>query len=104
MLVDVGSVANALTWEAFFCLKISPEKLKIVTTALQSFGGTTVILEETIKLFVMLGTYPTNVGIMKNFLVVKTPMEYNAIYGQPLLNFVEAIPSTYHQVMEFSTS
>ncbi|KAL2484688.1 Uncharacterized protein Adt_29444 [Abeliophyllum distichum] len=39
---------------------------------------------------------------MTNFLVVKTPMAYNAIYGRPLLNAAKA--STYHHSMKFPPS
>ncbi|XP_022892274.1 uncharacterized protein LOC111407172 [Olea europaea var. sylvestris] len=104
VLVDGGSAANVLIWDAFLGLKIPLEKLKMVTTPLQGFGGATVIPEGTVKIPVTLGTYPATVVIVTNFLVVKTPMAYNAIYGGPLLNVVGAVPSTYHQIMKFPTS
>ncbi|XP_022849864.1 uncharacterized protein LOC111371950 [Olea europaea var. sylvestris] len=104
MLVDGGSVANVLIWDAFLGLKIFHDKLKTVTTSLQGFGGATVILEGTVDLSVTLGTYPTTVVIVASFLAIKTPMAYNVIYGRPLLNAVEAIPSTYHKVMKFPTN
>lgn len=53
---------------------------------------------------VTLGTYLASVVILKNFLVVKIPMVYNLIYGRPQLNAIGVVPSTYHQVMKFSTS
>ncbi|XP_022869682.1 uncharacterized protein LOC111389058 [Olea europaea var. sylvestris] len=104
LLVDGGSAANVLTWDAFLGLKVPQEKLKMVTTPLQGFGGATVIPEGTMELSVTLGTYPATVVIVTNFLVVKTPMAYNVIYGRPLLNAASAVPSTYHQVMKFPTS
>ncbi|XP_022858608.1 uncharacterized protein LOC111379468 [Olea europaea var. sylvestris] len=104
VLVDGGSAANVLTWDAFLGLKIPQERLKVVTTPLQGFGGATVIPEGTVELSVTLGTYPVTVVIVTNFLVVKTPMAYNAIYGRPLLNAASAVPSTYHQIMKFPTS
>ncbi|XP_022846207.1 uncharacterized protein LOC111368948 [Olea europaea var. sylvestris] len=72
VLVDGGSVANVLTWDAFLGLKVPQEKLKMVTTPIQGFGGATVIPEGTVELSVTLGTYPATVVIMTNFLVVKT--------------------------------
>ncbi|XP_022883798.1 uncharacterized protein LOC111400631 [Olea europaea var. sylvestris] len=39
---------------------------------------------------------PATVVVVTNFLVVKTSMAYNAIYGRPLLNAAGAVPSTYH--------
>ncbi|XP_022883330.1 uncharacterized protein LOC111400116 [Olea europaea var. sylvestris] len=104
VVVDGRSTANVLTWDAFLGLKIPPNKLKTVITFLQSFGGATVIREGTVELPVTLETYPTAVVIVASFLVVKTPMAHNAIYGRLLLNATEAIPSTYHQVMKFPTS
>ncbi|XP_022843353.1 uncharacterized protein LOC111366904 [Olea europaea var. sylvestris] len=56
-----------------------------------------VILEGTVELPITLGTHPTTVVIVASFLVVKTPMAYNAIYSRLLLNVAGAIPSTYHQ-------
>ncbi|XP_022846327.1 uncharacterized protein LOC111369074 [Olea europaea var. sylvestris] len=51
VLVDRGSVANVLTWDAFLGLKILPEKLKIVTTPLQGFGEATVIPKRNYRAF-----------------------------------------------------
>ncbi|XP_022843447.1 uncharacterized protein LOC111367002 [Olea europaea var. sylvestris] len=73
VLVDGGSAANVLTWNAFLGLKIPPEKLTMVTTPLQGFGGATVISEGTVELPVTLDTYPATMVIVTNFLVVKTP-------------------------------
>ncbi|XP_022883099.1 uncharacterized protein LOC111399839 [Olea europaea var. sylvestris] len=81
ILVDGGSAANVLTSDAFLGLKILPKKLKMVTTPLQGFEGATMISEGTVELPITLGTYPVTVVIVTNFLVVKTPMAYNAIYG-----------------------
>ncbi|KAL2486106.1 Ribonuclease H [Abeliophyllum distichum] len=104
VLVDNGSAADVMSWEVFLGLKISPSKIKPVTTPLHGFGGATVIPEGTIELPVTLGTYPASVVIMTSFLLVKAPMAYNAIYGRPLLNTARAVVSTYHQVMKFPTS
>ncbi|XP_022854805.1 uncharacterized protein LOC111376108 [Olea europaea var. sylvestris] len=104
VLVDGESAANVLTWDAFLGLKIFPEKLKMVTTPLQGFGEAIVISKGTVELPVTQGTYLATVVIVTNFLVIKTPIAYNAIYGWPLLNAAGAVPSTYHQVMKFPTS
>ncbi|XP_022851074.1 uncharacterized protein LOC111372885 [Olea europaea var. sylvestris] len=104
VLVNGGSAANVLTWDAFLGLKVPPDKLKIVNTPLQGFGGATVIPEGTVELPVTLGTYSTTVVIVASFLVVKTPMAYNAIYSRPLLNVAGVITSTYHQVLKFPTN
>ncbi|KAL2531484.1 RNase H domain-containing protein [Abeliophyllum distichum] len=104
VLVDNGSAADVMSWEVFLGLKISPSKIKPVTTPLHGFGGATIIPEGTIELPVTLGTYPASVVIMTNFLLVKAPMAYNTIYGRTLLNAARAVVSTYHQVMKYPTS
>ncbi|XP_022875684.1 uncharacterized protein LOC111394143 [Olea europaea var. sylvestris] len=104
VLVDGGSAANVLTWDAFLGLMIFSNKLKIVTTPLQGFRGATVISERTVELPVTLSTYPTTVVIVASFLVVKISMAYNEIYDRPLPNVAGAIPSTYHRVMIFPTT
>ncbi|XP_022867929.1 uncharacterized protein LOC111387585 [Olea europaea var. sylvestris] len=78
VLVDEESAVNVLT---FLGLKVPQEKLKMVTTPLLGFGGARVIPEGTVEFSVTLGTYLATVVIVTNFLVVKTPMAYNAIYG-----------------------
>ena len=40
---------------------------------------------------------------MIKFLVVKCPSVYNVILGQPSLNNLKAITSTYHLAMKFPT-
>ncbi|XP_022880680.1 uncharacterized protein LOC111397950 [Olea europaea var. sylvestris] len=69
VLVDGGSAANVLTWDTFLGLKVPLDKLKIVNTPLQGYGGATVIPEGTVELPVTLGTDPTTVVIVASFLV-----------------------------------
>ncbi|GMP38094.1 hypothetical protein CsSME_00009485 [Camellia sinensis var. sinensis] len=37
------------------------------------------------------------------FLVINTPSPYNAILGRPWIHQMEAVPSTYHQLIRFPT-
>ncbi|KAL2455452.1 Uncharacterized protein Adt_47276 [Abeliophyllum distichum] len=46
ILVDNGSAADVISWEVFLGLKISPSKIKPVTTPLYGFRGATVIPKE----------------------------------------------------------
>lgn len=41
--------------------------------------------------------------LMVNFLVIKTPLAYNADIGRPTLNALRVATSTYHLMMKFST-
>ncbi|KAL2480127.1 Uncharacterized protein Adt_33093 [Abeliophyllum distichum] len=98
--VIVGDIAarddSNSTWKKLYPgLKISPRKIKPVTTPLHGFGGATVIPDGTIQLPMTLGTYPTSVVIMTSFLLVKAPMAYNVFYGHPLLNAARAVGLWY---------
>ncbi|KAL2474251.1 Reverse transcriptase domain-containing protein [Abeliophyllum distichum] len=57
VLVDTGSAANVMSWEAFKGLKIPTDRLKSVNTPLQGFGGGTVIPEGIVDLPVVLGQH-----------------------------------------------
>ncbi|KAL2526905.1 Uncharacterized protein Adt_11959 [Abeliophyllum distichum] len=104
VLVDNDSAENVISWIVFLGLKISLSKINHVTTPLYEFVGATIIPEGAIELPVTLGTYPTSVVIMTNFLLVKAHMAYNVIYGCPLLNAARAVVFAYYQFMKFSTS
>ncbi|KAL2532433.1 Retrotrans gag domain-containing protein [Abeliophyllum distichum] len=101
VLVDTGSAANVMSWEAFKGLKIPTDRLKSVNTPLQGFGGGTVIPEGIVDLPVVLGQHPYSVTLITPFLIVNTPMAYNSIYGRPIINSAGAIISTQHQCMKF---
>ncbi|XP_057972613.1 uncharacterized protein LOC131160750 [Malania oleifera] len=50
-----------------------------------------------------MGTTPQQVTSLTEFLVVDRPLVYNIILGQPLLNVVQVVTSTYHLKMKFPT-
>ncbi|KAL2505619.1 Uncharacterized protein Adt_21240 [Abeliophyllum distichum] len=104
VLVDMGSAANVLSWEAFTALKMPIDRLRPVNTPLQGFGGGTVVPERVIELLVVLGKHPCCVTLITPFLIVRTPMAYNSIYDRPIINTVGAVISTQHQSMKFPTS
>ncbi|KAL2513089.1 Uncharacterized protein Adt_18689 [Abeliophyllum distichum] len=104
VLVDTGSIANVFSWEAFKALKILINRLKSINAPLQGFGRRTVIPEGAIDLPIVLGKHLHCVTLVTHFLVVRTSMAYNSIYGHQIINSVGAIISTQHQVMKFLTS
>ncbi|KAK3020004.1 hypothetical protein RJ639_004049 [Escallonia herrerae] len=59
--------------------------------------------EGIIALLVAIGTPRTQANLMLDFVVVKVPSAYNAILGQPTLNHLQAVVSTYHLKMKFPT-
>ncbi|KAL5560487.1 hypothetical protein UlMin_036698 [Ulmus minor] len=50
-----------------------------------------------------LGTHPCQHIQSVNFVVVDCPSSYNAIIGQPNLNAIRAVTSTYHLLVKFPT-
>ena len=60
-----------------------------------------VYAEGAIQLPVTFGLRPTQVTQMVDFLLVNQPSAYSAIIGQPTLNALHAIISTYHLAMKF---
>lgn len=62
---------------------------------MQPFGG--------VELLVTVGSHLTQVTVSTNFLIVDAPFIYNAIIGQPTLNALRAVVSTYHLTLNFLT-
>ena len=68
------------------------------------FSGKLVLVEGTIKLRVILGTWPSVINMDVDFLVVHIPnITYNTILGRMSLNKVKAIISTPYLLMKFLT-
>ncbi|KAF5455051.1 hypothetical protein F2P56_024666 [Juglans regia] len=104
VLIDNGSSADILFWEAFIKMEITPDRLRPAPTPLKGSTGDTIQPIGVITLFVLVGTTPKTTSFMINFLVVKAPSSYNMILGRPSLNQMSAITSTYHLKVKFSTS
>ncbi|XP_057770697.1 uncharacterized protein LOC130990484 [Salvia miltiorrhiza] len=50
-----------------------------------------------------LPVYAEGVNQSTKFLVINTPSAFNVILGRPWIHDMEAVPSTYHQVIRFPT-
>ena len=50
-----------------------------------------------------LPVYAEGVNLCTRILVVDSPSAYNVILGRPWIHEMEAVPSTYHQVLRFPT-
>ncbi|KAL0448441.1 UNVERIFIED_CONTAM: hypothetical protein Slati_1400500 [Sesamum latifolium] len=77
--------------------------LKKVNTSLYGFAGEVVYPRCMISLPLTLGTGAARRTCMLKFLVVDVPSAYNAILGRPTLNAFQAVISTYHMKIKFST-
>ena len=103
ILVDNGSSADILYWDAFKQMGIAIDKLEPSLNPLLGFAGDRVLPEGCITLPVTAGDAPNQSTVMVRFLVVKCPSVYNVILGRPTLNSLKAVTSTYHLAIKFPT-
>ncbi|KAK3008498.1 hypothetical protein RJ639_014896 [Escallonia herrerae] len=103
ILVDNGSSAEVLFYEAFQKMNIPSDRLRKMDTPLYGFSNHPVAVEGIIALPVAIGTPPTQAKLMLDFVVVRVPSGGNAILGRTALNQLNAVVSTYHLKMKFPT-
>ncbi|KAK3001662.1 hypothetical protein RJ639_021658 [Escallonia herrerae] len=103
VLIDNGSSAEVLFYDAFNKMNISTDRLRKMDTPLYGFSNHPVAAEGIIALSVAIGTPPAQANFMLDFVAVKVPSAYNAILGQPTLNQLQAVASTYQLKMKFPT-
>nr|XP_009418168.1 PREDICTED: uncharacterized protein LOC103998421 [Musa acuminata subsp. malaccensis] len=97
IMIDTGSSADVLYFDAFQKLGLAREALEPMTLALTEFTGNSISPSGAVTLPLTLGVPLRSKTVMSTFLVVDLPTAYNAILGCPTLNKVRAVVSTYHQ-------
>ncbi|XP_057771003.1 uncharacterized protein LOC130990786 [Salvia miltiorrhiza] len=99
VLIDNGSSANILFFSAYREMGLDESKLIKKAAVLVGFSGesTTTVGEINIPI------YAEGVNLSTRFLAVDAPSAYNVILGRPWIHEMEAVPSTYHQVIRFPT-
>ncbi|XP_021600670.2 uncharacterized protein LOC110606223 [Manihot esculenta] len=103
VLVDNGSKVNLLPYRVFQQMKI-PEEQKVWDQALvKGIGGVPVLVEGKVKLALTLGEAPLARTHYAVFLIVKLPLNYNAILGRPVLYDFEVVTSIRYLAMNFPT-
>ncbi|KAK2999895.1 hypothetical protein RJ639_023415 [Escallonia herrerae] len=103
ILVDNGSSAEVLFYEAFQKMNIPPNRLRKIDMPLYGFSNHPVVCEGIIALPVTVGAPPTQAKLMLDFVVVRVPSAFNAFLGRTALNQLRAVVSTYHMKMKFPT-
>ncbi|XP_056690374.1 uncharacterized protein [Spinacia oleracea] len=98
-LIDGGSSANIIFWEAFTQLNIDHGELARVSYPVIGFSGASVYPEGSIRLPVQVGRGVSARDLMVDFLVIKVPAAYNVIIGRPFIHDAQAVVSTYHLTM-----
>ncbi|KAK4388839.1 Transposon Ty3-G Gag-Pol polyprotein [Sesamum angolense] len=104
VLVDSGSSADIIFYDAYVQLGVDNAQLRKVNTPLTGFSGEMIEPLGEVTLPLSLGSYPKRSTKMVKFLVVKAPSAYNIILGRPSLNLFRAIASTFHMKLKFPTS
>ncbi|XP_062074853.1 uncharacterized protein LOC133778849 [Humulus lupulus] len=99
ILIDNGSSVNILFLSALREMGIDESKIIKKTTILIGFSGEQNNTLGEIELHV----YAEGLNLCTRFLVVDSPSAYNVILGRPWIHEMEAVPSTYHQVLRFPT-
>ncbi|KAI3470508.1 hypothetical protein Pfo_027171 [Paulownia fortunei] len=103
ILVDSGSSADIIFYDAFLKIDIDNAQLSPVNTPLTGFRGEMVEALGEVVIPFSLGSYPRRITKMVKFLVVNAPSTYNMILGRPSLNIFHAVASTYHMKLKFPT-
>ncbi|KAL0300936.1 UNVERIFIED_CONTAM: hypothetical protein Sradi_6370400 [Sesamum radiatum] len=104
VLVDSGSSADIMFYDAYVQLGIDNAQLRNVSTPLTGFSGELIEPLGEVMLPLSLGSLPKRSTKMVKFLVIKAPSAYNIILGRPSLNLFRAIASTFHMKLKFPTS
>jgi hypothetical protein len=84
-------------------MKLEKKRMWPMTSPLVGFVGEMMQLAGSIALPVVVGSVPTQVIVMADFLIVNWPSTYNAIIGKTTLNKLIVVTSTYHLKMKFPT-
>ncbi|XP_027184234.1 uncharacterized protein LOC113782546 [Coffea eugenioides] len=101
--VDPESSVDVMYYRTFECLKLTRDQLVPVKTPLVGFEGHVVHSEGMITLTVTVGQHLWCRIVPVNFVVVKADSTYNLLMGQPILNALRAVYSTYHISFKFLT-
>ncbi|KAI3757912.1 hypothetical protein L6452_05456 [Arctium lappa] len=99
ILVDGGSSANIIFFDAVKAMGIDKSKITRRSTTLVGFnGGATNTMGE-----ITLPVYAKGINRQTKFNVVDCSSAYNVILGRPWIHDMKAVPSTYHQTLKFPT-
>nr|XP_027095930.1 uncharacterized protein LOC113715828 [Coffea arabica] len=101
--VDPRSSVDVLYYRTFESLKLIRAQLTPVKTPLMGFGGHVVHSEGMVSLMVTIDRNPRCRTVPVSFAVVKIDSLYNMLIGQPTLNALRTVYSTYHLSFKFPT-
>ena len=100
VLVDLGSATDLLYLSAFQQMKVPLGHLSSAGRVLFGFNGATTLIMGDIVISVK----ARPVTRQALFSVVENLGSYNAIVGRAWLHAMKAVPSTYHQTIDYLTA
>ncbi|RWW63579.1 hypothetical protein BHE74_00029226, partial [Ensete ventricosum] len=103
VMIDTGSLADILYFDAFQRLGLTDRDLASLTSTLTGFTRDFVSPLGVTMILVTFGGEPKSKTLMVSFMVVKLLSAYNTIIGRPTLNQLRAVISTYHRILKFPT-
>ncbi|KAL0303127.1 UNVERIFIED_CONTAM: hypothetical protein Sradi_6180800 [Sesamum radiatum] len=103
IFIDSGSSVGILFGEAYNQMQLGDVSLEKVNTSLHGFAGEVVHPRGMVSLLLTMGRGTMQKTCLLKFLVVDLPSAYNVILGRPMLNTFQAVISTYHMKIKFST-
>ncbi|XP_045791855.1 uncharacterized protein LOC123886594 [Trifolium pratense] len=102
VLIDSGSSADIMYWEAFKAMQLAEEQLQPYAGALVGFSGEQVDVMGYASLLTTFGEGNNAKTIKVRYLVVKTPFtSYNIIIGRPAFNTLGAAMSTLYLAIKY---
>ncbi|XP_074352098.1 uncharacterized protein LOC141691260 [Apium graveolens] len=102
-LVDTGSSADVLTYDAYKKLGLPDRELTSIGGHLYGCTGNSIRVKGTIRFSVTLGEEPYVATRIAMFTVVDQPCAYNIIVGRPLLRAIRMVTSIHHMTVKFPT-
>ncbi|XP_061352171.1 uncharacterized protein LOC133297121 [Gastrolobium bilobum] len=101
IMIDNGSSADIIFWDAFRAMHIPEEHLLHGCSDLIGFAGKCVQPKGTIEMWVTFGIMPLARTIKVRFYVVEYASAYNIILGRPTIVVLKAIITMPHLLMKF---
>ncbi|XP_028110847.1 uncharacterized protein LOC114309337 [Camellia sinensis] len=99
VFIDQGSTLEVMYYETFVRLGLNQSDLSLAPHPLFGFNANPEYLLGRITLPVRADSRTMDV----EFLVINLPSPYNIIMGRTWLHAIQAVPSTYHQLLRFLT-
>ncbi|XP_061336886.1 uncharacterized protein LOC133283967 [Gastrolobium bilobum] len=101
IMIDNGSSADIIFWDAFCAMHIPEEHLLHGCSNLIGFTGECVQPKGTIEMWVTFGNLPLAQTIKVKFYVIEYASAYNIILGRPTIAALKAIISIPHLLKKF---